>query len=1700
MKCATAAITTSLLSVSDVDNDVGALNASEMLITLNTLPANGTVYLSGTALGQYDSFTYQNVIDGVVTFEHNGTEDFQSSFDFTVSDGGLTDTGTFNISATPINDTPVFSDAIVTLIEGGSATLTVLSGSDVDGNNTDDSPDDDTTNPSTDTLSYTITTIPTHGTLTHSGAVVAVNDVFTSAQLASLIYSHDGSEEYSDSFIVSVDDQSGQSNATSSGTVTLQISPVNDDPVYNNDASGAVLHEGQSITISSSGSALITDVSGVLSATDPDSLAVQIQFRITDGIENGTLELQVNGSWVEIGVGSVFTQDDLNKSYLRYTADPDYQADAGVAVDDSFSFTISDAGGGNEPTGTFNINILPVNDTPEITAPSSQNASESTPFTISGLSFDDADVATTDSVTVTLSVSEETIAQGTLTLATTSGITFTTGDGDADSTMTFTGTLSDVNAAVAGLIYTPTDEYAGTTTVSVSIDDLGNTGDDPDTLTSLGLSGDGVSTSESASSSFTIEVAAINEAPTITLVSDTATVNEDDSVVISGVTFGDPDSIEDGWDTTNELTVTLSVGNGTISLPTIGGLSTQAGDGTGTVTLTGTIDDLNAAVASITYSPELNFDENDTLTITLNDNGNFGSGGALESTETIGISVAPVDDDPTINSPTDETVDEDTNLVFTLDFETVDSGTAADPVPDAFQVTSLPNDGVLYFTNADGSSTGFAVSANTTYTEADTAFVDGEPQLIFVLDSDQNDTSLGGEITFTYSVSDDSGTNYTADATGTISISAVNDAPTLSLTDAGTSYIETSVGAGTAVQVASAVTISDLEIDGNNSENVNYNNATLTVERSVAVTNSDSDVYSISDSTGGIAVSVSGTDVIIAGNIIGSVSGNGTSSLVVTFNGSADQSDVEAVATSIAFANDSDAPGSSATVAFIFNDGNDSNEQGSGGSLESTATVEVAIVQSNDAPVAADNTNSINEDAISGVTGNVITDDDTTDGVDSDSDNSDTLTISNITYDTTTTAVTSASTTTITAEYGNLSIAEDGSYTYTITDTISAQALPAGGTLTETFTYEVSDGNGGLDTAVLVITIAGTNDEPVITSNTTAATGSVTEAGNSDDGTVVAGTATTSGTLTSSDVDSTSTATWSGDATGTYGNLVINSSTGEWTYTLDNSSTATQALDEDDSVTETFTVTVTDDQGSETDQTITVTVNGANDLPTVINDTGSVTENTTLTVTAANGVISTDSDVDDSAVLSVTNITDGTTTETISSGASGVITSSYGTLTINDDGSYTYVANGADSEALVDGTTATDTFTYTLTDAEGAATTATLIVTITGTNDNPVITSSTTDSTGSVTEAGNADDGTVVAGTATTSSTLTSSDVDVGSTATWSGDATGTYGSLVIGSSGKWTYTLDNSSTATQALDEGDSVTETFTVTVTDDDGGKVTQDITITVTGTNDIPVATTLSNQTGEDGDTITSIDVSTAFSDVDASDTLTFIVSNLPAGLSIDPNTGIISGTIGDSVSTGGDNSDGIYVVTVTATDAQGASVVSIFNYTVDITREIAIDDTNTITEGTVSVAGDVLTNDIDVTAVTANTTGVQTGTYGTLTINSNGSYEYALDNTNTAVQALAVGATLTENFSYTTTDSFGKTDTASITITIDGANSTPTVTSLSDQSNEDGAVITSIDVSSAFDDVDTSDTLTYSAVNLPTGLSIDSNTGVISAYIR
>ena len=246
-----------------------------------------------------------------------------------------------------------------------------------------------------------------------------------------------------------------------------------------------------------------------------------------------------------------------------------------------------------------------------------------------------------------------------------------------------------------------------------------------------------------------------------------------------------------------------------------------------------------------------------------------------------------------------------------------------------------------------------------------------------------------------------------------------------------------------------------------------------------------------------------------------------------------------------------------------------------------------------------------------------------------------------------------------------------------------------------------------------------------------------------------------------------------------------------------------QALDIGETLTDQFTITATDNST----QTVTITINGAEDAPVVGGDvTGSVTEDGTL-VDSGTLTIS-DTDTSDNPV----NWIDVASTVGDNGFGSFVISGNTWTYTLDN--------TNADVQALDVGETLTDQFTFTATDNS----TQTVTITINGAEDASVVGG---DVTGSVTEDGTLAD----SGTLTISDTDTSDNpvswIDVASTVGNNG-----FGSFVI-SGNTWTYTLDNTNADVQALDVGEMLTDQFTFTATDNS----TQTVTVTIGGAEDVP-----------------------------------------------------------------------------------------------------------------------------------------------------------------------------------------------------------------------------------------------------------------------
>ena len=174
---------------------------------------------------------------------------------------------------------------------------------------------------------------------------------------------------------------------------------------------------------------------------------------------------------------------------------------------------------------------------------------------------------------------------------------------------------------------------------------------------------------------------------------------------------------------------------------------------------------------------------------------------------------------------------------------------------------------------------------------------------------------------------------------------------------------------------------------------------------------------------------------------------------------------------------------------------------------------------------------------------------------------------------------------------------------------------------------------------------------------------------------------------------------------------------GSYTYIADQ--IGAKRLLSDETRTETFTYTVSDSQDTDTGE-IEITITGINDSPVAINDSFRVEEDSSKFRPSVQGLLANDTDVDGD-VLSITTVRTGDEASVSSSTTSSrTATGTYGTVDINEDGSYRYAADQDAADALDEGDLVTGIFTYTLSDGESTDQ-GELEIEIRGINDAPVL-------------------------------------------------------------------------------------------------------------------------------------------------------------------------------------------------------------------------------------------------------------------------------------------------------------------------------------------------------------------------------------------
>ncbi|WP_427451992.1 VCBS domain-containing protein [Litorimonas sp. WD9-15] len=1508
-------------------------------------------------------------------------------------------------------------------------------------------------------------------------------------------------------------------DGTATETITVTVTGANDGPDATDDT--ATVNEGAFGTFN----VLFGNSQGVLadSDIDGDSLFVISASDIDDDAEDGVTGNDGVSGLVS-GVPQTFFTDfgaevtvSANGSITYNLTSPTAAFNSlalGEMAIDTFSYTISDGNGGTD-TATFSVTIVGTND-PVTAVTDAIVAIEDGAGLTGNLTDNDQDVDTND----TFSIVNITGGSGTSVAARLDGgfdLTLSDGvlvsvDSDGSYTVTAPDSLADGYEVTGNFTYTVQDTGGAQSFATVSISVTG-TNDAPDVtmITAPPTDEDQAAVGINLLQGQTD--VDMNDAPDVLSVNSIVVTSSDGRTVVfsdvGSVVTIDPAQFNDlaGGDSVT-LTITYNVNDGFVDVQntaelvingvndaaSIAGLATgdvteddaMANTATGTLTVTDvdtgenvlvavtagtagdnaygtfevsaagvwtyTLDNMNGVVQALPAGDTLT----DTITVMSAD------GTAME---TITVTITGTNDTATIAGLATGDVTEDdamantaTGTLTVTDVDTgenvlveVPSGTAGDAGYGTFAVTAA---GVWTYTLDNSNSSVQALPAGVTLT--DTITVSSEDgtamETITVTITGTNDTATIAGVSTGNVTEDDAMANT---ATGTLTVTDV---------DTGEDVL-VSVTAGTAGDNAygtfevSAAGVWTYTLDNSNSA-VQALPAGDTLTDTITVMSADGTAMET------ITVTITGTNdaATIAGLATGDVTED--DAMANTATGTLTVTDVDTgenvlVEVPSGTAGDAGYGTFEVTEAGVWTYTLD-NSNGSVQSLPAGVTLTDTITVSSEDGTAMETitvtiTGTNDAATIAGVATGDVTEDDAAANTATG-----TLTVTDVdTGENVLVAVAAGAAGD--NGYGTFEVTEAGVWTYTLDNlNPTVNALPAGITLTDTITVMSADGTA-MET--ITVTITGSNDVAAIFG---VSTGAVTE----DDAAANAA----SGTLLIDDPDTGEAgfqAAAMADLSGTYGTFTFNEVSGEWTYTLDNSRTVTQALTDGQIVTETLTVLSIDGVS----QDIVVTVTGENDAATIAGvATGDVTEDAEIN-TATGTLTITDVDTGEDVFVAVTAGTAGD--------------NAYGTFEVTEAGVWTYTLDNSNGtvQALPAGVTLTDTIT--VMSADGTAM-ETIMVTITGTNDDAIFGGTTT---GAVVEAGgvaNAD-----AGTPSATGTVTVADVDTGETgfqAVLAADLVGTYGTFSFDeTSGAWTYTLNNSTA--DALDDGETVTETLTIMSLDG----TMQDIDVTVTGTNDAPVAMADVNSGIEDGPLILG-SVATNDSDVDADAILTYTLADGPvAGLTLSPN-GIYSFDTTDAAYQSlNRNETLVLTINYLVTDEQGASTPSTLTITLTGTNDTPV---MTAQVGTVAANEDGMAVTFDLSTLGTDADDENDGsnlTYAITTGPSEGSAsimgtDLSFD-PGSDFQDLAAGETRIVTMQVQATDAQGAfSNIETISFTVTGVNDAATIAGLAtgDVIEDDAAANTATGTLTVTD-VDTGEDV---LVEVPSGTASDNGYGTFA----
>jgi VCBS repeat-containing protein len=605
-----------------------------------------------------------------------------------------------------------------------------------------------------------------------------------------------------------------QTFARVSDTVTVTLLPVNDPPSF---------VAGPNLTLDEDSglqaySAWATDLMpGPVTALDERIQRMDFRVSVTN---LGTLHA------ADFAVPPVI---DPLTGQLQFRVAPNVNGTAYVEVRLQDDGGTLNGGRDTSPVHTLTIQVTPINDAPTLnTTTGALTINEQATLTFDGprqLRVADVDVAETAGGELQLSLA---VSHGTLTLANTTNLRF---DGGVSSgpRITLYGPVADVNRALADpaqgryLQYTTIPDYFnGTDQLVITVNDQG-------------YSGFGPATGLTDRRTLPITVRPVNNPPTIQLPAAwTTTALEDTNLPLSGLQVGDAKD-EQYAPVTLQVTLQVAHGKVTVNSNVPGGLSAAnvVGNGTSSVVLTAspaTINTTLGAADGLFYRPDADYNDyhtdgnpdlDEALTISVNDRGNVGLGGALTTVQAIPLSVTPVNDPPKILSSGSQVLDEDqANFYLPIKVEDVDADETGVAAPLTVRLVLTDPAGVPIGTTAGtltvtpGIPGGLLAGSIVPTGPTGSVTLTGSPGAISatLLDAQglhfQPAANFNGNLALVATVEDygntGGGPNLTQTVTIPLSVRAVNDPPVVTVTTTGYTIAE---------RLGASQTISGLSVD-----------------------------------------------------------------------------------------------------------------------------------------------------------------------------------------------------------------------------------------------------------------------------------------------------------------------------------------------------------------------------------------------------------------------------------------------------------------------------------------------------------------------------------------------------------------------------------------------------------------------------------------------------------------------------------------------------------------------------------------------------------------------------------------------------------------------------------------------------------------------------------------------------------------------